>query len=143
MKILTILCGLALSCLSGFAQQDLSLRQSQARDLRELIMARSEIAKNQSMGVFILDARELNKTSNKTSAHAIFSWSGSVKLSDVIEKYKKQFADNFYFSKQSSIVVFSQGLVVRFDLIKGEEALGNVIIAPGDIVFLGNYGDYL
>lgn len=124
-----------------FAQSEAALiSQAQARDLRKLLAAVPEIPR----GHFLLDTTRLNASNTKSEAHGKFHLATPQSLATVLTAYRVKYPKNIYLSKQSSVVIFSARSVVRYDLyIVSESDLEGIMVAEGDVVLVGNYGDYL
>jgi hypothetical protein len=122
------------------AQTSSLIQSSQARDLRLLVSAGLQI----ESGAFLLDTSFLNSSSTKTAAHGRFFLPAPQTLASILSGYKRSYPENIFLSNQSSILVFSKNSIIRRDMyLLKDSDLSDVVINEGDIVILGNFGDYL
>jgi hypothetical protein len=95
-------------------------------------------------GAFVLDTTLLNRSNTATEAHSRFYFTAPQTLTSVLSNYRKAYPDNFFLSPQTSILVFSKNTIIRREMYLLKEGdLDGVVINEGDIVILGNLGDYL
>lgn len=115
------------------------IKFKQGRDLRLLLNA-----PEREKGTFLLDTSRLNFTGEKSAAYGQSLIAAPINLGVVIKNFKENFPDDYFLSKQSTVVVFSRDQVLRLDLYKTtEQELSSSVINEGDIVIIGNFGDYL